>query len=129
MRCIFDLDRQVQQAHHHIRLSQDFTSDLQWWASFLPLWNGKSMLHWPDPQHCITADASGSWGCGAFSLNGEWFQLQWPPSWERHHIVAKELVPVVMAISLLGGGGGGSNVSDGVVRQCCSFCCTQLWYS
>ena len=102
MRRMFDLAKRVQQEHHHVRLSQDFQSDLQWWASFLPQWNGKSMLHLPNPQHIITADASGSWGCGAFGSHGRRFQLQWPRSWASHHIAAKELVPVVMAIALWG---------------------------
>ena len=96
MRRMFDLAKRVQQAHHHVRLSQDFRSDIQWCASFLPRWNGKSMLHLPNPQHIITADASGSWGCGAFGSHGHWFQLQWPQSWASHHIAVKELVPVVM---------------------------------
>ena len=26
--------------HHHIRLNNGFRSDLQWWATFLPTWNG-----------------------------------------------------------------------------------------
>ena len=78
MRRMFDLVKQVEQAHHHVCLSQEFRSDLQWWASFLPLWNGKSILHPANPQHVVTADASGSWGCGAFGSNGCWFQLQWP---------------------------------------------------
>ena len=102
MRRMFDLAKRVQQAHHHVRLSQDFRSDLQWWASFLPRWNCKSMLHLPNPQHIITADASGSLGCGAFGSHGRWFQLQWPQSCASHHIAAKELVPVVMAIALWG---------------------------
>ena len=100
MRYMFDLAKQVQHAHHHVRLSWDIRSDLQWWASFLPHWNGISMLLPPDPQHVIMADASGSWGCGAFGSNGHWFQLQWPQSWAKHHITAKELVPVVIAIAL-----------------------------
>ena len=41
-------------------------------------------------------------GRGAFGSHGQWFQLQWPESQARHHIVAKELVPVVMAIALWG---------------------------
>ena len=60
------------------------------------------MLHLPNPQHIITADASGSLGCGAFGSHGRWFQLQWPQSCASHHIAAKELVPVVMAIALWG---------------------------
>lgn len=102
MRRMFDLVKQVKLAHHHVRLSQEFRSDLHWWASFLPRWNGKSILHPPAPQHLVTADASGSWGCGAFGSNGLWFQLQWPQSWARLHIAAKELVPIVIAIAMWG---------------------------
>jgi hypothetical protein len=99
IRRMFDLAKRVQQAQHHVRLSQDFRSDLQWWVSFLPRWNGKLMLQLPNQQHIITADTSGSWGCGDFGSHGHWFQLQWPQSWASHH---KELVPVVMAIALWG---------------------------
>lgn len=102
MRRMFDLVKRVKQAHHHVRLSQDFRSDLQWWALFLPQWNGKSILHPAAPQHVVTADASGSWGCGAFGLNRCWFQLQWPQSWSMVHIAAKELVPIVMAVAMWG---------------------------
>ena len=50
----------------------------------------------------VTSDASGSWGCGAFSSTGEWFQLQWPGSWEKLHITIKELLPVVVSIAMWG---------------------------
>ena len=60
------------------------------------------MLRQPDPTHSITADASGSWGCRAFSSNGAWFQLQWPSTWSQYHIAAKEMVPVVVAIAVWG---------------------------
>ena len=60
LRRMIDLCKWAGQAHHHVRLSQEFRSDLQWWATFLPRWNGKSILHPPAPQHTITADASGS---------------------------------------------------------------------
>ena len=76
MRRMFDLVKHAHRAHHHVRLSQEFRSDLQWWAAFLPRWNGRSILHLPEPQHTITADASGSWGCGAVGSHGRWFQLQ-----------------------------------------------------
>ena len=38
------------------------------------------------PTASITSDASGSWGCGAFSSAGDWFQLKWPGSWSEVHI-------------------------------------------
>ena len=33
MRRMFDLVKHVHRAHHHVRLSQEFRSDLQWWAA------------------------------------------------------------------------------------------------
>lgn len=50
----------------------------------------------------ITSDASGSWGCGAFSSEGEWFQLKLPTSWDSVHITVKELLPVVIGVALWG---------------------------
>ena len=50
----------------------------------------------------VTSDASGTFGCGAFCLERGWFQLAWPSSWCDVHIAAKELVPVVVALSLWG---------------------------
>ncbi len=45
----------------------------------------------------LTSDASGSWGCGAFTASGEWFQLRLPESWDAVHITAKPMI-------VLGGG-------------------------
>ena len=50
----------------------------------------------------ITSDASGAWGCGAYSSVGEWFQLEWPRSWRGVHITVQELLPVVVAVALWG---------------------------
>ena len=50
----------------------------------------------------VTTDASGSFGCGAFSHELGWFQLKWPASWNTTHIAAKELVPIVIAAVLWG---------------------------
>ena len=89
LRRMVDLTKQARQPHHHIRLSEEFRSDLQWWATFLPKWNGKSMLRQPELVYAVTADASGSWSCGAFGSNGSWFQVQWPGSWTQHQIVQR----------------------------------------
>ena len=121
LRRMIDLTKQVKQPHHHLRLSADFRSDLHWWATFLPKWNGKSMIHQPDPAHSITADASGSWGCGAFGSNGAWFQVQWPDSWAGYHIGSKEMVPVVIAVALWGAAWQSSSVlvrSDNIAVVC-----------
>ena len=48
-------------AHHHIRLSKHFRSDLAWWKVFAEQWNGVGLLPQPDeaPSVCLTTDASG----------------------------------------------------------------------
>ena len=55
-----------------------------------------SSLARQQPQLTLTSDASGSWGSGAFTSNGQWFQLEWPSDWEGIHITAKELLPIAV---------------------------------
>ena len=90
------------QPHNHVRLTTEFRSDLQWWASFLPLWNGCSILSAPEPGHVLTTDVSARWGRGAVTERGEYFQLKWPDSWAKVNIAVKELVPVVIAVAIWG---------------------------
>ena len=91
-----------QQQHHHVRLNAEFQSDIQWWACFLPQWNGKSFLPQADAKHSLVTDASGSWGCGGIGNSLQWFQLEWPQAWCPYHIAAKEMVPVVIAVAIWG---------------------------
>lgn len=91
--------------HHRIRLNAGFRSDLIWWSMFLPRWNGTGMMDKVTREgHAviITSDASGTWGCGAYTSGGEWFQLRWPPAWREVHITVKELLPIVLAIAIWG---------------------------
>ena len=87
---------------HHVCLNMEFQSDIQWWACFLPQWNGRSILPHARATHSFKSDASGSWGCGAVSDSACWFQVEWPQSWHLCHIAAKEMVPVVIAIAVWG---------------------------
>ena len=48
------------------------------------------------------SDASGGFGCGAFSVMRGWFQLQWPESWREVGIAIKEMLPLVAAAALWG---------------------------
>ena len=55
-----------------VRLNIEACSNILWWASgaFIEHWNGLSMmhnLHRNNPDITITSDASGSWGCGAYT--------------------------------------------------------------
>ena len=105
LRRMIELSTVAKQLHHHIRLNKGFQSDLEWWALFLPTWNGIAMMSSvcrTQPTATVTSDASGRWGCGAFSSDGQWFQYRWPASWESVHITVKELVPLVVAAALWG---------------------------
>ena len=53
------------------------------------------------PSFTVTSDASGSWGCGAYS-GKQWFMLEWGGSVSESHITVQEMVPVVIAAALWG---------------------------
>lgn len=124
MRRMFELLAGTRSAHHHIRLSKAFRSDLQWWATFLEAWNGITMMRcgsWrlgPAP-HQVWTDASGHFGCGAWwPSTGRWLQLRWQLAhtreWEalcEESILLKELLPVVLACSVWGPSWQGSAVT------------------
>ena len=90
--------------YHHIRLGREFQSDLAWSCTFLEVWNGVSLLRAAKrevPDITITSDASGNWGCGTFWQN-KWFQCSWHTSWKTVDILAKELLPIVIAAAIWG---------------------------
>ena len=102
LRQLFNLLALDRAPHHFIRLNAGAKADLLWWRTFLQDWNGTSFFPAVGPSTEVVSDASGSYGCGAFSLSHGWFQLQWPDSWSSTNIAAKELVPVVIAAALWG---------------------------
>ena len=89
---------------HRIHLSVAAQGDILWWHVFASEWNGVSLL-WNSSRHnpdvLVVSDASGSWGCGAFSLPN-WFNLQWSPNMQIFPIAVKELFPVVIAAAIYG---------------------------
>ena len=101
--------KRLRRADHIVRLSLACRADIAWWAMFIEEWNGVSFIPPNMPSITVVADASGSWGCGAFcQQTGEWLQLRWPQAWQEHGIAAKELVPLVMGAVLWGGSWSGS---------------------
>ena len=52
------------------------------------------------PEVVVTSDASGNWGCSAWS-GTSWFQYQWPCVCE-HHISFKELFALLLAAAAWG---------------------------
>ena len=70
LRRIYDAVASLSKSHHHIRLNSDVRSDIAWWLTFMTEWNGISLsstLCELAPSITLTSDASGSWGCGAYS--------------------------------------------------------------
>ena len=99
LRRLIDLSTTVTKLHHHIRLTNSARSDIQRWHSFLAIWNGISYLPPAEPHYFIESDAPGSWG-GAAIWGCQWFQFRWPDSWQNINIAVKELLPIVMTITI-----------------------------
>ena len=117
LRRVIKLSTTAKQLRHNIRLNKSFKSDLSWWSLFLPIWNGVGMMAGvvkSTVTDILTSDASGNWGCGAYTSTGEWFMLQWPHSWTGIHITVKELLPIVLAVALW----GRRWFSDSVICRC-----------
>ena len=90
-------------ANHLTRLDQRCKADLAWWHTYIEAWNGTGLFPRLPDGPSITADASGSWGAGAFILlDHSWFQIQWPDSWSATNIAAKEILPIVVALAIWG---------------------------
>ena len=102
LRQLFPLLSLDRASHHYIRLNAGARADLTWWRVFLQDWNGTSFFPTMATAAEVTSDASGAYGCGAFSSSHGWFQLQWPDSWSPINIAVKELVPIVMAAAIWG---------------------------
>ena len=103
LRNLFSLLSRLSDPRHYGRLNQDARADIAWWQCLLRHWNGRSFFPLASPTRHLYSDASGSYGCGAFSTEqASWFQLQWPHSWSGTSISAKELVPIVLAAAMWG---------------------------
>lgn len=54
-----------------------------------------------NPSIICTTDASGSWGCEAWS-GQDWFRLQWVEPISSHNITVNELLLIVLAAAVWG---------------------------
>ena len=95
----------VKELDFYTWMNTGFRSDLSWWHTFIAQWNGVSLLcysnHPTTYHYSIQTDASGSWGCGAF-FQGQWIQSKWDQHWASIGIMAKELVPTLLATAIWG---------------------------
>ena len=97
LRQLFPLLSVGRSPHYFVRLNAGARADLLWWDIFLQDWNGTSFFPTSALAMEVISDASGTYGCGTFSLAHGWFQLQWTEIWLPVHITAKELLPIVIA--------------------------------
>lgn len=104
LRRLIDLSMGPKRLDHYVRLNAEVRSDIEWWAQYASAWNGMAMTHVLNrsaPGAVVTSDASGQWGCGAYS-GPNWFVLEWAGPISDFHITVKELVPIVVAGALWG---------------------------
>ena len=102
LRQLFSLLPLANKPHHKVRLNCSVRADIRWWQCFLQDWNGTFFVSPSFPTTQVFSDASCSYGCGAFVVNGPWFQFQWPQAWEQIDISIKELIPIIAAAAVWG---------------------------
>lgn len=88
-----------------INIPLDFKSDLRWWFSFLPLYNGVSMMamdDWTEPDQVFAVDSCLT-GCGGW-MNGKFFHRTFPDFIlsQNLHINQLEMLTIVIALKLWG---------------------------
>ena len=102
LRRMIDLAKIPKRPHHFVRLNMEFRADLRWWHVFADHWNGVAVIPaMAVPEIEVTSDASGHWGCGAWS-QASWFQYEWPEGSSHHHISFKELFALLLAAAAWG---------------------------
>ena len=70
---MIDLAKIPKRPHHFVQLNMEFRADLRWWHVFADHWNGVAVIPaMAAPEIEVTSDASGHWGCGAWS-QANWF--------------------------------------------------------
>ena len=94
-------------------LSSGFLSDVAWWSTLMPLWNGVSILPPPapstDPRFVVHMDAS-DWGYGGW-CSTSYFYGAWPSDfWRSTPIHVRELAAVILAIISFGDSWVGAHV-------------------
>lgn len=99
LRRILDTIKPLQQQRHKARLSREFHADLQWWLSYMHVFNGVVYYDAKGKEH-VHVDAC-NLAAGAF-WNGDWlysvFHVDMPRTTDLH-INYKEVCAVVYAVS------------------------------
>ena len=103
LRHLLDIMKIPKRHDHKVRLNKQGLANIQWWSVFMEPWNGVLFFGGLPLGPVLVSDASGLWGCGAFSApTGKWLQIRWPTWWREKSIAAKELLPIVVGATLWG---------------------------
>ena len=73
LRCILDQTNQLNSPNAKFKLNKDFYADLDWWLSFLSVFNGKCLFLDKLPTIDVQTDAC-TYGAGAY-FHGDWYSL------------------------------------------------------
>lgn len=99
LRRVLDLKNAVTERHHKVLLTEDFFADLQWWISFMSIFNGTCRIQDPRPITSLQTDASSEGGGGYY--NGDYFYINWPldlPACAMAHINVKEFIAIFLSV-------------------------------
>ena len=80
LRRLIDLSKTAKKLHHHITLNAETRQDITWWQTFLPKWNGHSIIY--DSQTTKSSDIhlfsdASNIGYGVYYAP-KWLAERWP---------------------------------------------------
>ena len=104
---MIETSKKAHYLHHRIKLNAEFWEDVEWWLTYLPVWNGVNFLYEVDwtssPDMELFTDASDK-GFGCY-FRGQWCQGTFPAQSFRDKQMSinwHELYVVTMALALWG---------------------------
>ena len=98
LRNVINMINRLKSKRSRVCLSQDVQEDIQWWHSFIQLFNGKSAVLDSTPITCVYTVACGK-GAGAYFID-DWAYCNWARDWPEMadlHINHKEALAVALA--------------------------------
>ena len=108
LRHLINLSSTVPKLYYHITLNQSAQEDIAWWLTFVPTWNGKSIIldaHWTSSDSLVLfTDAAPMLGFGGV-FGDRWFSCAWPTYIQEdplYSIQWKELLSIYVACTIWG---------------------------
>ena len=104
VRRLFSASTRVKVLHHKVKLCREALKDIEWWVTFIKIWNGKSLFYednWVLSSNLSLATDASNLGMGATFRNAWWLSpfsaehLAFPIAW-------RELLAIVVACRVWG---------------------------